>query len=310
MVFASLKVGLRRSWTAKRMLFIYFLTNLFCGLLLAMPFRSTLSSKVGNTLYGGVLAGRIDMNFLFDFLFNHRDLGAAWFGLVIVVPLFYLLTNIFFSGGALAVFASPERYSATLFWSGAAKSFGRFLRLWLMSLPVFAVFFLIMFLEKGVTRLLFGADPYQHITYWAGWARVGLFGLAALLSYMFFDYARIYSVLHDERRMRRAWWAGLKFMFANFGKTLLLVVMIALLGVIALAIYHLAVDRLAAPQTVVILAMFLLQQVYMFVRIFMKLSTFAAQTVLYRAITAAAPAVTTAPAMPGDASGLPEASAA
>ena len=304
MVITSLKSGVHRSWAAKRMIFIYYFANLFCGVLLIMPFRRTLNDKVSSTLLGDALGGTIDMNFLADFLFNHRDLGSAWFGLAIVVPVFYLLTNIFFSGGALSVFASEKKYSTALFWTGAAKYFGRFMRLWLMALPVFGLFFLLMLVEKGVTRLVFGADPYQNITYWAGWVRVGLFGVALLLSHMFFDYARLYSVLNEETRMRHAWWFGLKFMFGNLGKALLLVIIIALIGVVGLAIYNLLADRLAMPHALVVVALLLLQQIYVLFRMLMKLSAFAAQTTFYQAVSAAVPAA--ASATPDVAGRLPE----
>ena len=306
MVITSLKTGFQRGWSAKRMILIYFLANLFCGVVLALPLRGLLGSTINGTLLGEALGGRIDMNFFMDFVNHHSDFWKTWQLLAIGAAIFYLLTNIFLSGGALSVFGSEERYSTTLFWSGAAKYFGRFLRLWLMALPVFGIFFLIMFVEKGVTRLVFGADPYQSVTYWAGWVRTGLMGLAVILAHMFFDYARIYSVLHDENRMRRAWWMGLKFMFGNLGKAALLVVFIGLLGIVVMAIYNLLANQLAAANAFVVIMLILIQQAYMLFRMFMKLSTFAAQTAFYQAASMSAPAADTPSAASEVAGEMPE----
>ncbi len=284
MIIASLKAGLRRAWAAKRVVLIYFLANLFCGMVLALPLRRLLDSTISNTTLGGTLGGRIDMNFLADLIFNHKDFFTTWRGLVIIVPAFYLLVNIFLSGGALSVLSSQEKYSTVHFWSGAAKYFGRFLRLWLMALPVFGIFFFIMFLEEGITRLFFGADPYQYVTYWARWVRMALFGGAALLSYMFFDYARIYSVLRDEPRMRFAWRHGLKFLFENLHKTLWLAVGLGLMGIIGMVVYNFFADRLIAANSWVLLLLFLLQQAFILFRMFMKVATFFAQTNFYQSV--------------------------
>jgi hypothetical protein len=290
MILESLKVGLRRAWAAKRMLVIYYLASLFCGVVLAAPLRSLLSDRISETLLGEALGGRFDMNFFADFIANFDDFGDTWFGLVMIVPIFYLLTNVFLSGGALSVFATEEKYSTAMFWSGSARYFGRFLRLWLMALPVFGVFFLLTFLEKGVTRLIFGSDPYQSITYWASWVRTGLMAFAAMLSYMYFDYARIYAVMHDEMKMRRAWIVGLKFIFGNFGKVVLLALSMSLMSLVVMVVYNLLANQLAAANAFVVLMLFLTQQVYIFFRMYMKLTAFAAQTTFYRAVSAAAPA--------------------
>jgi len=291
MIFSSVIAGLHRAWSAKRMIAIYYVANLLCGMALALPLRSFLNTHIGTTLLGEALGGRVDMNIVADIINDHPDLFTTWSGLLWLVPAFYLFSNLFLSGGALSVFATEEKYSSTLFWSGAAKHFSRFVRLWLLALPLFGVLFLIMYLATGLTRLFFGPDPYQYITFWAGWARVGLFALAAALSYMYFDYARIYAVLHDEPLMRSVWWHGLKFTLRNIGQALLLVIALALLGVLVLGIYALVADRLATPSVLVVGALVALQQLYMMFRVFLKLAGFAAQAHFYHELSVAPPVV-------------------
>jgi hypothetical protein len=287
MIFGSLMIGLRRAWAAKRMLFIYYFANLICGVILAAPLRSLLREEISQTMLGEALGGRFDMNFFADFIANFKDFGATWSGLVMILPIFYLLSNLFLSGGALSVFATGEKYSTALFWSGSARYFGRFLRLWLMAVPIFVVFFLCVLQEKSVTRLIFGADPYQYVTYWAGWVQTGLFALAAMLSHVYFDYVRIYTVINDETRMNRAWLAGLKFMFGNLGRAFLLAFWMALIGIVVMAIYNLLANQLVAANALVVLMLFLAQQVYIFFRMYMKLTAFAAQTALYQKVSTA-----------------------
>lgn len=306
MILESLKTGFRRAGAAKRMLFIYYLANLFCGLALAMPLRNLLEGKISHTLLGEALGGRFDMNFFVDFISTFDDFGATWFGLAMVVPIFYLLSNIFLSGGALSVFATEEKYSTTLFWFGSAKYFGRFLRLWLMAVPVFVVFFLCVLLGKSATRLIFGADPYQEVTYWAGWVQTGLFALAAMLSHMYFDYARIYAVMHDETLMRSVCLSGLKFMFNNLARALALVLLMAGMSVVILFVYNLVADRLSAANAGTVILLVALQQIYVLFRICMKAAAFAAQTALYQMVSASATAITNAHSAPDAGVSLPE----
>jgi hypothetical protein len=186
------------------------------------------------------------------------------------------------SGGAYTIFLEGETYSAQVFWDNAAKYFWRFFRLGLWSLPVFAIFFSIQFLEPLVVQLIWGKDPYQYITWWGAWVRVGLGYIGILLYLIVFDYARIRTILHDEHKMRKALWNGITFAFKNFFVTLGISLTLFISGIVLLIMYNPVADDLHAPTATIILMLFILQQLYMYLRMLIRMTLYASQARLYQ----------------------------
>lgn len=287
MMIQSLKSGLAQMWTNKSMLFIFYFANLLFGLVLMLPFRAAVTGFAGHSLMGTKLAGRLPMDFLFEFFKNNGNLGGIYASLFMVVPAIYWLVSLFLSGGAFSVFASSSGWSSSDFWGGGAKYFGRFFRLFLMSLPVFGVLFCLQFVETGVQRLFFGSDPYQNITYWGSWIRFGLRTISILMFALVFDYARIHAVVNNERKMRVSLWHGIKFAFGNLGAAFGLSFILFLAGALVLAVYNPIANTLSAPNAFVILTLFLLQQAYMFFRMMLRLALFSGQVDLFKNLSAA-----------------------
>jgi hypothetical protein len=288
MILNSLKSGFNQVRANKRLIAVFYLANLFFGLLLMMPSRAILSDFVGNSQMGAKLGGLLDMDFLFEFFKHKEEVVPAFMGLILLVPAVNWLFTLFLSGGAFATLAGGEKYNAAFFWGSSAKYFGRFVRLTLWGLPVFAVLFCLQFLETGVQRLILGGDPYQNITYWGGWIKVGLRQIGFLLFAMVLDYARIHAVLNDERKMRTSLLQGIKFVFGNFLYTFGLAFLLLLIGAVALVIYNPIANSLNAPNALIVFMLFVWQQIYMIFRTTLRLTTYASQLDLYRQRAAAA----------------------
>ena len=69
-------------WANKRMVIIYYVTNLFCGIILMLPFRSMLEKFAAHSLMGKGLAGRFSMDFLFEFLEQSGNPISLYGGLI------------------------------------------------------------------------------------------------------------------------------------------------------------------------------------------------------------------------------------
>ncbi len=282
MILHSLKFGFAQVRANRRMVAVFYLANLCFGLLLLLPLRSILKSFVGDSQMAAKLGGPLDMDFLIEFLKYNDGVVPAFMGLILIVPAANWLFTLFLSGGAFATFAGGEKFNAAFFWGNSAKYFGRFVRLTLWSLPVFAILFCLQYLEIGVQRLVFGSDPYQSITYWGGWIRVGLRQIGFLLFAMILDYARIHAVLTDERMMRTSLLQGLKFVFGNFLYTFGLALLLLIVGAVALVIYNPIANSLTAPNALIVFMLFAWQQIYMIFRTLLRLTTYASQLDLYR----------------------------
>jgi len=284
MILNSLKLGFNQVRNTKRLILVFFMANFFFALIVMLPFRAILSDFIGNSLMGAKLGGHLDMDFLFEFFKNKSSTISAVQSLLLFSAVIYWLFNLFLSGGAFAIFASGEKYQASVFWGNSAKYFGRFIRLILWSLPVFAILFCLQFLEGFFEKMFFGSDPYQNITFWGNWIKVGLRYISFILFWMVIDYARIYTVVNDERKMRKSVWQGVRFTFSNLLKTFTLSFLLFLVGAIILVIYNPISDLLSVPSSIVILLLFLLQQFYMIIRMTLRLTLYSSQMHLFQSI--------------------------
>lgn len=271
-------------WSNKRMVLIYYLANLLFGIVLMLPFRSILNRFVGNSFMGEKLAGRMDMDFLFEFFKENPNLFSTYTVLLLTLLAAFWLLSLFLSGGAFSIFASQEKYTSPLFWGNAAKYFGRFIRLMLWSLPLFAILFCLQFFWTAIQRIFFGSDPYQYITYWGGWIKVGLRYISFILYFMVLDYARIHAITTDEQRMHISLWRGIQFAFGYFSRTFALALILFILGIIALISYNPIADLLHAPFGSIILLLFIWQQAYMVFRMMLKLVLYGSEVRLYNLI--------------------------
>lgn len=296
MIFSSLVSGFAQVRAHKRLVVIFYLANLFFGVLLLLPLRALMQDFIGASTLGASLGGNLDMDFLFEFLKYQEGAVSVFMALVFIVPAANWLVGLFLSGGALAVFAQNEKYEAAFFWGTAAKYFGRFCRLVLWSLPILALLLIgVQFLEAGIQRLLWGKDPYQNITYWGGWVKAGLRGFCFLIFGMILDYGRIHAVLSEASTARVSLRQGLQFVFGNFLQTLGLALLLFIAGAIVLVIYNPLANSLAAPNWLIVLMLFLLQQFYIIFRTLLRITSYASQLQMYRKLAAEpAPAEITA----------------
>ena len=282
MVFKSIQSGIAQMWAQKRMVIVFYLINFLFALIMMLPLRSTINSYIGHSLMGAELGGRINMDFVFELLFGEGNFISSAFLLLLVVSGLYWLCNLFLSGGAFEVLVKGEKYSPQLFWGGAARYLGRFIRLFLWSIPVLIVLFCLQFIVTGFEKLIWGDDPYQSVTYWLHWLKLIIRYFGIILYLLVFDYARIITVIQDERKTRKSLLRGIGFAFKNFGRTFCFALILFVLGAIILIIYNPLADLLAAPNVLIVLFLFLFQQVYMFARMMLRVTSFAGQLTLYK----------------------------
>ncbi len=284
MILNAIKSGIRQMWSNRRIVLIYYLANLLFGIVLMLPFRSILGRFVGSSLMGEMLAGKLNMDFLFEFFKENPNVFSTYAILLLALPIAYWLLNLFLSGGAFSVFASNEKYASPLFWGNAASYFSRFIRLALLSIPLFAVLFCLQFLWTAIERIFFGNDPYQYITHWGGWIKVGLRYISFIFYFLILDYARIHAVSTEEDRMRISLWEGIKFAYKNFWRTSGVALLFFISGIIVLIIYNLIADLLHAPSSLVILLLFIWQQIYIVFRMILRVTLFAGEVNLYKTL--------------------------
>ncbi len=279
MILSALRQGISRTFARRRLMGVLYFADLIFALLLTLPLWAVVDS------FGGRMAGGLDVNFFIELTaYNETALAGLVAPMLFVVGL-YVLVALFFSGGALAVLAGGEGYQPVFFWGQAAKLFGRFLRLLAWSLLVLLTLSLAPLAAYGLQRLLYGSDPYESVLFWGfclqtGLALVGLFVYRIVL-----DYARIHAVLTGENRMRVSLWRGVRFTFRHFGRAFGLALLLLLAGLLALGVYRPMAQALSASTTTtVVVAVFSLQQLYVVWRMALRVTRYASELELFRAL--------------------------
>lgn len=282
MIFGCLKTGLNQMWSNKRLLLPFYIANLFFGLLIMLPFAYTLDDFVGPSLMRQKIGQAMDYDFIFEFLHYAASGLSTVTGMIMIIPFIYMVVSLFLSGGAFLIFAGKEKYTPALFWGGAAAFFGRFVRLALMALPVLAALFCLRYLVDLFQWLFYGSDPYEYAIYWGAWFKMALGYLGLILYGLIFDYARIHLVITAGRKVRQSLWRGAGFAFANLFKTFGLAFVLFLIGWAMVLLYYFISHIFAAPGWFLMVLLVIIQQLYIIMRLALRLTAYAGQTELYR----------------------------
>ncbi len=294
-----------------KMIPLIYAVNIGLTMLLAIPFFLNLHHKIGNrvirndvingfdsnwwmhidqqhvltTLRPGLLKGLLP---LFDnlekVLTGHFDQFGVW---ILVFGLAYLVLSSFLNGGVLGLYSDKKRsFSVSRFFSNAGFYFHHFFALMLTALLLFFVFY------KFIQPLIFDLVA-RFVSHWSPDVVEGLvyaigFLLVLFLVYflnMVFDYAKIIIVLEKEESSWMCIWLSAKFIFSNFGKTAGLYLLLALISIAAVLVFGFVLGFSRNKFLLVFLAV-LLQQLFIFVKIGIRLWFYGAQLSLYQGLHA------------------------
>jgi len=267
-----------------RLLALLWVINLVYAAAIVTPLALIVQADLGHSFLGSNIRP-LDAPWLAEAALKYGSaLPAMGGGLVLGVVLFLGL-YVFLNGGIVGRLLDREgRPTLTAFVTDCARYFGRYVRLFLLSLVFLALTF-------GVVLRLLSALIAPFIenarTEWTTIILSNLHLLAALLLlsavHMVFDYAKIAVVADDEKRSLKALGHALKFLKNRFFRAwalYLLVVAVFLAGTVAC---HIVLGRLSGPATAAVVLGFLWMQASVLFRIWVKTLFFAAQAEFYRA---------------------------
>ncbi len=204
----------------------------------------------------------------------------------------YLLLNTFFAGGILHLLKENIEFSIKEFLAGCVSYFKRFIKLLLLSI----IFIIAVLLIYILIKALFGLFTKDAVTEF--WPFV-LFVIRMLLVIcmvaiinMLFDYVKIIVVYNDFYRIFRSVKDTILFVMMSMGKTLGLYGLYFLTSLIILCIYLYmsSLFNITGPWTILIF--FIVSQLYMIVKMFIRLCFFTGQFKFYKNSNTAMPGMT------------------
>jgi hypothetical protein len=263
-----------RAWRV--WLLLWALTLAFAAVLV-LPAAAILHADLGHSLYAARMFGNFDPQWMAEFLFKTGN------GLLITVPplaaalaLAYLLLMTFLNGGVLAVFTQ-----SSAFWPGCGRNFWRLLRLFVVSLVCYA---LVVAANLGLGKIggrIWGEGMVERPVVIFGWVRAGIIVLLVLVVNMVFDYAKIRAVARNSTLLR-----SVAFVARNFIRTATTYALLCVLAAALAVVYWCASSALPRTALGWLIAVLVVQQIFVAVRVWVRLLFFASQAAVSDQLTA------------------------
>ncbi len=290
-IWSAYTNGIRVAWDYKKVVFLLYGINLFVAYLLLIPFSSMLDKALDNSTAALQLLEAFDIT-IFSSIISEYGRGSNLAGLIMSYGFVYLLLNTFFAGGILHLLKENIEFSIKEFLAGCVSYFKRFIKLLLLSI----IFIIAVLLIYILIKALFGLFTKDAVTEF--WPFV-LFVIRMLLVIcmvaiinMLFDYVKIIVVYNDFYRIFRSVKDTILFVMMSMGKTLGLYGLYFLTSLIILCIYLYmsSLFNITGPWTILIF--FIVSQLYMIVKMFIRLCFFTGQFKFYKNSNTAMPGMT------------------
>jgi len=293
-VLRSYGGGIKEATLQPKMLFVLWLRNFIFGLVIFYLFFWVLTRTIGKSVLADSLLERFDFNAFFELLVHHGASINMILTVSLVLILLYFLVSIFFYGGILSILTLPPEAKevkglfAQTFFQGAGKFFGRFFRLSIYSLILWAVFILINLLLKPVGKFLTGNGTNEWMAFYFFWIRVAIGLFLVFLIRMILDYARIGIVILDSRAVFLSFFKTIKFVFQKFGRTLALYYLLVLTGIAIIIIFWLVKSYLPSFSSLWLttLVPFVVAQLFIALQGWLKIAFQSAQMEFYLSLSA------------------------
>jgi hypothetical protein len=267
----------------KKLWFLLWLVNALMAAIAALPVFALLSAELDHSLSAAPMMHRFNIDFVAELFFKYYDAQPYMVFSVMALAVVYTVVTLLTTGGTLAVFTSTERrFNAPLFFRGCGLYFWRFFRLLILALIFYGIFVVGFnnLLERLLTSLTRTWTQEKFVLLLA-WMRLLTVAFLFLVVNMIFDYAKVRMAVEEKRSAVGSTVQSIKFVFKNFRKTFALFLFCVLMGLIIIAIYNPLEQWLPQNGKRGVILVFLLQELFILARIYVRLTFFSGEVLLY-----------------------------
>jgi len=262
---------------ARMILYLWLVNFLFC-LIIVAPVWFLLSRDFSRSLFEERLVKGFDLIWLADLIYKHQDVFPALFGWLLIPAILFLFFSILLSGGIMGrICAEEEKVNLSNFLADCAKYFSRFFRVFLISLIGYVIVLGVIFIIIGK---LFKLWTDKASTEWpliiSSNLKFLIFILLFTIVRMFFDYVKLTLVMEKSKKAIKATVSTFRFMGKNFLRAWLLYLLVGLVFVVFGLIY-LGLERILPKAGLLLLIVFVWQQLYIFSRMWTKILFFSTE---------------------------------
>jgi len=290
-IIDAYKAGLRSAWNHRPLLFTLYLINFVFAYFALIPFSMMLSKGLANTTAAAELLRVWDYT-LFLSLIREYGKGLSLGRILVTFSLFYLFINTFLAGGIMQTFINEKGFDWREFWSGCANFFWRYLKLMLFSLLFVSGVVIFMIFIDGIFDWLAEGASTERLQVIFTFIEIGIFIFLLLMINMLFDYAKIIMAVNDYYGAWSTIKTAMMFVAMSLRKTTGLYFLFFITGLLLLAVYWILESGLQVSSAFTVLVFFVLTQIYMLAKTWLRLSFFGGQYVYYRYSNTAMPGLT------------------
>ncbi len=288
-IFNAYNAGFVSAAKSKKMATVIYAITFLFALLLAIPFHATINKIAGNSMDINSMIKGFDYTTYTDFL---RTAGHAispfvsaafWFGVL------YLIFTVFFAGGVLKILNEEDKkFSARLFFENCSVFFFRFLRLSIYLLILQVIFALIVFFPlAAIVTMVSAAVQNEAVLFYIVLIGVIVYLFFFILLLIVGDYAKIILFNNDSRKSLKSIWLSVKFVIRHLFSTYLLYLFILIAPIVLFLIYFYLDSAIGMVSGFTIFIMFLIQQILIWARTWIKIWFLGSEISLYGLFPAA-----------------------
>ncbi|HUU04822.1 MAG TPA: hypothetical protein VMZ49_02975 [Patescibacteria group bacterium] len=277
--FRILFKGMILGWQKRRLAIKLWTVNILFSLFAVTPFFFLMMKHMSHSFAAERALQRLDIFWLADFIYRYWNVAPAVLGSALLAAVLYFLLSVFLNGGIIGCLNRPEvRTTMAEFFHDCGLYFWRFFRLFLLSIPVYLIF---MGLSLPLLRALLGILNRRATSEWPALIvrnlRFIILVLLLTVVVMFFDYVKIGLVTGARKKVLKETWLTLQFICRRFFKAWGLYLLAGLVFV-ALTFFYLEIARLLPKnRPLLVLLVFIWQQIYILCRQWSKVLFFASE---------------------------------
>ncbi|HTY37440.1 MAG TPA: hypothetical protein VMH23_10030 [Bacteroidota bacterium] len=223
--------------------------------------------------------------FLYDF-FIRWQLNTGPLSSLFLMSLLYICVNTFLAGGFVGMYSRSYRSSFPEFLTECSRYFGKFLRLALVALIVYYLFYALIvdWMNNSIYEWT-QSNPSETVPFTYYMVRNVVVVLLMSFLFMVFDYAKVRMVLDDRTSALGAAAAGIRFTIPHIGSTYGLYMLLTAIGIVFALLYAMIERSIPQSSYWPLVFLFMIQQVYMIARFWLKATFYSSQIALYRTTT-------------------------
>ncbi|WP_080054861.1 hypothetical protein [Spirosoma aerolatum] len=266
-----INLSFRQTLGSTRPIGLIYGITLVLGLVVALPFYSTLLAEDQDSRVFLNLLNGFDYTIYSDFMHRSRKAILPLISVGRWLGALYLFLSVFFAGGILFRFSQPTtRFNTGFFWQACTHYFGRFLRL-------FGVTFLFLLVGAGIwlvagslIAILANDALTERGQFWIGAVFFACAALTGTLILCIGDYAKVLMFREDSHQAFKSFGQAGRLVLGNILRTYGLYWLFILIGTGMFGLYFLIDEAVLMSNWATILLMFVIQQVMIFGRIGLK----------------------------------------